>query len=191
MATQDSPNLYERLGGVYSIATVVDDLIDRVMADPRLNANPLVDDAHHKVPPAGFKYLVTEMLCWAAGGPQKYTGKDMESSHRHLRITPGEWGAFMDDVAQTLDKFAVPAAERAEVVAIVESTRRSIIALIRGGSPGAGCRDHLVKTFRLVNFARPSSNTDLAIGLGTGIVSEGQLVARKRFGRNTWRSVKT
>src|SRR5437762_5520571 len=114
MATQDSPNLYERLGGVYSIATVVDDLIDRVMADPRLNANPLVDDAHHKVPPAGFKYLVTEMLCWAAGGPQKYTGKDMESSHRHLRITPGEWDAFMDDVAQTLDKFAVPAAERAD-----------------------------------------------------------------------------
>jgi truncated hemoglobin YjbI len=53
------------------------------------------------------------MLCWAAGGPQKYTGKDMESSHRHLRITPGEWDAFMDDVAQTLEKFAVPAAERA------------------------------------------------------------------------------
>src|SRR5260221_1807419 len=48
MATQDSPTFYERLGGVYSIATVVDDLIDRVMADPRLNANPLVDDAHHK-----------------------------------------------------------------------------------------------------------------------------------------------
>jgi hemoglobin len=91
MATQDSPSLYERLGGVYSIATVVDDLIDRVMADPRLNANPLVDDAHHKVPPAGFKYLVTEMLFC----PQKYTGKDMESSHRHLRITPGEWDAFM------------------------------------------------------------------------------------------------
>ena len=77
--------------------------------------------------PASFKYLVTEMLCWAAGGPQKYTGKDMESSHRHLRITPGEWDAFMDDVAQTLDKFAVPAAERAEVVAIVESTRHSIV----------------------------------------------------------------
>src|SRR5436309_2033024 len=54
MATQDSPSLYERLGGVYSIATVVDDLIDRVMADQRLNANPLVDDAHHKVPPAGL-----------------------------------------------------------------------------------------------------------------------------------------
>src|ERR1700745_706487 len=127
MATQGSPKLYERVGGVYSIATVVDDLIDRVMTDPRLNANPLVDDAHHKVPPAGFKYLVTEMLCWAAGGPQKYTGKDMESSHRHLRITSGEWDAFMDDVAQTLDKFAVPVAERAEVVAIVERHRALIV----------------------------------------------------------------
>jgi hemoglobin len=54
MATQDSPSLYERLGGVYSIATVVDDLIDRIMVDPRLNANPRVDEAHHRVPPAGF-----------------------------------------------------------------------------------------------------------------------------------------
>jgi hypothetical protein len=45
MASQESPSLYERLGGIYSIATVVDDLIDRVMADPRLNANPLVETA--------------------------------------------------------------------------------------------------------------------------------------------------
>ena len=47
----ETRSLYDRLGGVYSIATVVEDLIDRVMIDPRLNANPLVDEAHHKVPP--------------------------------------------------------------------------------------------------------------------------------------------
>jgi hemoglobin len=63
--------LYERLGGVYRIATVVDDLIDRVMDDPRLNANPRVDEAHHRVSAAGFKYLVTEMVCWASAGPQQ------------------------------------------------------------------------------------------------------------------------
>ena len=39
----ERPSLYDRLGGVYSIATVVEDLIDRVMVDPRLNANPRVD----------------------------------------------------------------------------------------------------------------------------------------------------
>jgi hemoglobin len=127
MATQNQPSLYDRLGGVYSIATVVDDLIDRVMADPRLNANPAVDEAHHKVPPAGFKYLATEMVCWAAGGPQTYTGRSMVDSHRHLNITPQEWAAFMDDFQQTLDKFKVPAAEQAELRAIVQSTYGDIV----------------------------------------------------------------
>jgi len=119
--------LYERLGGVYSIAVVVDDLIDRVMNDPRLNANPAVDEAHHKVPPAGFKYLATEMVCWATGGPQRYTGRSMAESHRHLNITPAEWDAFMDDLQQTLDKFQVPAAEQAELRAIVQSTYGDIV----------------------------------------------------------------
>jgi len=67
MADQNQTSLYERLGGVYAIATVVDDFIDRIMDDLRLNANPRVDEAHHRVPPAGFKYLVTEMVCWATG----------------------------------------------------------------------------------------------------------------------------
>ena len=127
-AQQPKPTLYERLGGVYSIATVVDDLIDRVMVDPRLNANPLVDEAHHRFPPAGFKYLVTEMVCWASGGPQKYTGRSMADSHRDLKITPKEWDAFLDDFKQTLNKFQVPAAEQAELVAIVQSTYGDIVS---------------------------------------------------------------
>jgi len=127
MVKDSAPSLYERLGGVYSIATVIDDLIDRVMADPRLNANPAVDEAHHKVSPAGFKYFVTEMLCWASGGPQQYSGRSMADSHRHLNITPQEWEAFMDDLQQTLDKFKVPAAEQAEVRAIVQSTYGDIV----------------------------------------------------------------
>ena len=120
-------SLYERLGGVYSIATVVDDFIDRIMVDPRLNANPLVAEAHHRVPPAGFKYLVTEMVCWATGGPQRYTGKSMAESHKDLKITSNEWEAFLDDFRQTLDKFKVPDAEQAELQAIVNSTRSDIV----------------------------------------------------------------
>ena len=127
MHAKEKPSLYERLGGVYSIATVVDDFIDRVMVDARLNANPLVDEAHHRVPPAGFKYLVTEMVCWATGGPQKYTGKSMYDSHADLAITEGEWQCFLDDLKQTFDKFQVPEAERRELFAIVESTKKDIV----------------------------------------------------------------
>ena len=130
----EQPSLYDRLGGVYSIATVVDDFIDRVMSDPRLNANPLVDEAHHRVPPAGFKYLVTEMVCGATGGPQRYTGKSMSESHRDLKITSQEWEAFLDDFQQTLDKFNVPAGEQAELQAIVDSTRADIVVESAAGA---------------------------------------------------------
>src|ERR1700747_1948282 len=127
MQSREKLSLYDRLGGVYSIATVVDDFIDRVMTDPRLNANPHVDEAHHRVPPAGFKYLVTEMVCWATGGPQRYKGKSMTESHKDLKMTGKEWEAFLDDFQQTLDKFKVPAEEQAELKAIVNSTRSDIV----------------------------------------------------------------
>lgn len=127
MQSEEKRSLYERLGGVYSIATFVDDFIDRVMADPRLNKNPRVNEAHHRVPPAGFKYLVTEMVCWAAGGPQEYSGRSMAESHKDLSITRDEWSALMDDLQQSLDKFAVPPEEQAELKAIVNSTRAEIV----------------------------------------------------------------
>lgn len=121
------PTLYERLGGVFAIAAVVDSLIDRVMREPRLNANPRVDEAHHRVPAAGFKYLVTEQLCEAAGGPQRYTGRSMRDSHQALVITGEQWQAFLDLVKQTLDQFQVPLPEQAEVLMIVQSTRNDIV----------------------------------------------------------------
>src|SRR5271163_2094823 len=127
MQPPEKPSLYDRLGGVYSIATVVDDFINRIMIDPKLNSNLLVEEAHHRAPPAGFKYLVTEMVCWATGGPQKYTGKSMAESHKDLKITSREWESFLDDFQQTLDKFEVPTEEQAELKTIVNSTRSDIV----------------------------------------------------------------
>ncbi len=124
MSTQNQATLYDRLGGVYSIATVVDDFIDRVMADPRLNANSRVNEAHHRVSPTGFKYLVTEMVCWAAGGPQNYSGRSMKDTHKDLMITAEEWEAFLDDLQQSFDKFGVPQTEQAELKAIVTAPER-------------------------------------------------------------------
>lgn len=128
VSVQDNRSLYERLGGVYSISIVVDDFIDRIMADARLNANPRVDEAHHRVTPAGFKYLVTEIVCQATGGPQTYTGRSLADSHKHLLITEQEWEAFMDDFQQTLDKFDIPQREQDELKAIVLSTKADIVA---------------------------------------------------------------
>ncbi|MGB0385097.1 MAG: group I truncated hemoglobin [Ardenticatenaceae bacterium] len=125
--SKQKASLYDRLGGVYSIAAVVDDFINRVMDDPVLNANPLVDEAHDRITSGGFKYLVTELVCSVTGGPQQYSGRSMEDSHRHLKITAHEWDAFMHDLQQSLYKFNVPDAERQELVALVESLRSEIV----------------------------------------------------------------
>ena len=125
--TPTQKSLYDRLGGVYAIAAVIDDFINRIMDNPRLNANPKVDEAHHRVSRAGFKYLVTEMVCGATGGPQQYTGRSMRDSHVHLDITEDEWQVFLADLQACLDKFAVPRAEQSEIFALVGSTKSDIV----------------------------------------------------------------
>jgi hemoglobin len=81
------------------------------------------------VSPAGFKYLVTEMVCWAAGGPQQYSGRPMGDSHRHLNIAEDEWDAFMDDLHQAHATFSVPDQEEQDLTDIVRSTHDSIVVL--------------------------------------------------------------
>ena len=127
MQAEKKPSLYERLGGVYRIAAVVDDFIDRISTDPRLNANPRLAAASHRESAAGFKYLVTEMVCWATGGPQQYTGRSMAESHRHLNISEAEWEYFVDDLRQTLDACEIAASEQHELLALLERSRGQVV----------------------------------------------------------------
>jgi len=93
------------------------------MRNPVLNANAAVDEAHHRV----SAYYLTEMVCWATGGPQTYTGRSMSESHKHLKITESEWAAFCKDFDDTMAKFNVPEAEHKELFAIVENTKGDIV----------------------------------------------------------------
>ncbi len=121
------PSLYERLGGVYSIATVVDDFLERLLVNDTLNANPAINEARDRVPKAGLKFQITAMVCQATGGPEQYTGRSMKDSHAHLNITESEWQAMAADFKKTLDKFEVPEKEQSELFAIVESTKPDIV----------------------------------------------------------------
>jgi hemoglobin len=121
------PSLYERLGGAYSIATVVDDFIERLLVNATLNANPAINEARKRVPKAGLKFHVTTMVCEVSGGPCKYTGRAMKESHQHLNITQAEWDAMVVDFKATLNKFKVPQREQQELITIVGSTRNDIV----------------------------------------------------------------
>ena len=120
--------LYQRLGGVYNIAPVVDEFLEVLYADDVLNANPKIKEARDRVPRAYLKYHVTSMVCQASGGPEKYTGRGMKESHQHLNITQVQWDAMLAAFRTTLAKFKVPQQEQQELIAIVESTKSDIVS---------------------------------------------------------------
>ena len=132
-AQVEQPSLYERLGGTYSIATVVDDFIERLLVNATLNANPAIKEARTRVPKAGLKFHVTALVCEVSGGPCKYAGRTMKESHQHMNINQVEWDAMVADFQATLDKFKVPQREQQELIAIVESTKNDIVRSSSGG----------------------------------------------------------
>ena len=120
-------SLYDRLGGLKGITVVVDDFIDRLVANKELNKNPAID-AGRKISPAPYlKFQVSQMVCEATGGPCKYTGKAMRESHAHLNISEKEWGVMAQEFKKSLDKFNVPAAEQKELFDIVGTTKADIV----------------------------------------------------------------
>ncbi len=119
--------LYERLGGVYNIAAVVDDFIERIYVNDTLNANPVIGGARSPLRKPGLKVQVTTLVCQVTGGPCKYVGQGMKESHAGFHITEREWDAMVADFKGTLDKFKVPAAEQQELITIVGSTKPDIV----------------------------------------------------------------
>ena len=120
-------SLYKRLGGVYNIAAVVDDFVDRLLADPIITTNKNVVSAMGKITKPGLKYQLTELFCQAAGGSQKYNGRSMKESHQGLSITETEWQAMMKDFLATIAKFNIKGLEQNELLVIVGATKGDIV----------------------------------------------------------------
>ena len=126
-AKEVEASLYERLGGVYSIASVVDELIDRLEVNDILNANPILDRARTTVPKAGIKFRLTAMICQATGGPEVYHGRTMKDSHAHLNISNAEWDEMVKVFGQLLNDFKVPEKEQNELFALISPTKADIV----------------------------------------------------------------
>jgi len=115
--------LYARLGGYDAIATVSDDLLAR-LTDPQLARfwqNRAEDSIRRE------KQLLIDFLCASSGGPLYYVGRDMKTSHRGMGINESDWQRFVGHLEATLDRFSVPAAERAAVLEFVDSTKADIV----------------------------------------------------------------
>ena len=121
--------LYERLGGVFAIAAVVDHFSDAVVQNPIVGAqskNPALREWHTqnlgRLP--GLKFMRTLWVCNVSGGPFEYTPTvpgstvlGLEEAHRKLRISPDEFDEVAAELGRTLDAVGVPEQEKGEVLA--------------------------------------------------------------------------
>lgn len=124
MSTSSDATLYERLGGYDAISAVANNLLPRLQNDVQLGrfwAHRGSDGI------AREKQLLIDFLCSAAGGPLYYRGRDMATSHRGMRISASDWSIFLGHLNATLDHFQLPARERSEVLAFIDSTRTEIV----------------------------------------------------------------
>ncbi len=125
--TEAKASLYDRLGGIYSIASVVDEFLERLLVNDILNANPMIKNARDMVPKAGLKFRLSALICQLAGGPEVYNGRTMKDAHVHLNISNAEWDEMVKVFVQTLTDFKVPQAEQDELLALVGPTKGDIV----------------------------------------------------------------
>jgi len=135
-------SLFERLGGQEGIALIVEDWVNRAIADPRVNwerkgitKGGFGFDRGQSVqwqntPDNGnrMKKHIAQFIAVFTGGPPQYEGKDMRSSHSGLRITNAEFDASVGDLKASLDNLGLPVEEQKGLLAIIESTRPQIAA---------------------------------------------------------------
>ena len=123
------PSLYDRLGGAFAIAAVIDHFSDAVVRNPIVgqgSKNPDLQDWHTNKPDRlpGLKFMRTLWVCNVAGGPFTFTATKpgstvlgLEEAHRELRITPEEFDEVAAELGRSLDHFGVLAREKDEVLA--------------------------------------------------------------------------
>lgn len=116
-----SASLYDRLGGKGAITAVVDDFIGNVAADKRINGRFANANIPH------LKEKLVEQICAGSGGPCSYTGLDMKTAHAGMKITEAEFGALVEDLVKTLDKFKVPAQEKNELLGVLGPMQKDIV----------------------------------------------------------------
>jgi len=125
-------SLYERLGGVYAIAAVVDRFSDQLLKNPRIiNANPQLKEWHtekYKVRLPGLKFNRTLWVCAVSGGPYQYTAKNLHDAHFDLHISPEVFNEVSAELDRALDYFKVPRREKEEVLAAFNAQKPDVTA---------------------------------------------------------------
>ncbi|HWQ95277.1 MAG TPA: group 1 truncated hemoglobin [Gammaproteobacteria bacterium] len=116
-----SASLYDRLGGKKAIKAVVAEFTSIVGGDQRINHYFAKTDLTH------FKAMMVDQICEGSGGPCKYKGRDMKTTHKGMAITDADFNAVVEDLVKALDKFKVAKKEQDDLLGILGPMKPDIV----------------------------------------------------------------
>jgi hemoglobin len=119
-------SLYKRLGGKNAITAVVNEFVNIVAADTRINgffAETVKDPKRVEK----LKKNLIDQICQASGGPCKYKGKDMKTAHKGMGVSEADFNALVEDLVKALDKFNVGATEKNELLGALGPMKGDIV----------------------------------------------------------------
>ncbi len=117
-------SLYERLGGYDGITAFANDLLPRLQADSQLGRfwQNRGDDGL-----AREKQLLIDYLSASAGGPMYYTGRDMKTSHKGMKISESDWSIFLRHAGAAMEALQIPKQECDEIAAFVLTLKADVV----------------------------------------------------------------
>jgi hemoglobin len=119
-ALADDP-LFQDLGGRDGIATIVDNTVVNLLADPRVKAT--FDNTNMD----RFKVNLTDQLCTVAGGPCVYKGQTMHEAHKGLHLTNADFNAVVEDLQAGMAKAGIPFATQNRLLARLAPMQRDVV----------------------------------------------------------------
>ena len=116
-----SASLYDRLGGKKAIKAVVAEFVSNVGGDQRINHYFAKTDLTH------LKAMLVEQICEGSGGPCKYKGRDMKTTHKGMALTDADFSALVEDLVKAMDKFKVAKQEQDDLLGILGPMKPDIV----------------------------------------------------------------
>ena len=128
--TAGEPSLYDRLGGYFAIAAVVDRFSDKIIRNPILNKNPALrrwNRAQARTRLPGLKFGRTLWIAAVAGGPFEYTGLPLKEAHGEFNLTAEEFAEVGAEIVRALNYYKVPKREQQELVAAYRASMSDVV----------------------------------------------------------------
>ncbi len=124
-------SLYERVGGIFAIAAVVNRFSDEIITNPKLNENPVLKawnetEAEFRLP--GLKFGRTQWVAALTGGPYEYTGLPLSEAHTRFRLTSEEFDEVGAEIVRALDYYKVPEREKKQLVDAYMLSKPDVVA---------------------------------------------------------------